>query len=79
VSDGNVNDGHRCQGVPVGTARYMRMAETEAKNTHEHFSLINDLSERVWNDRSRLLAPYLGLSDVRQMSERASGAEVVLR
>jgi len=47
VSDGNVNDGRGCEDAPVGTARYMRMAETEAKNTHEHFSLINDLAEHV--------------------------------
>jgi len=79
LSEGQVNGGCGCEGAPVGTARYMRMAETEAKDTHEHFSLVNDLAEHVWNDRGRLLAPYLSLSDVRELSERASGAEVVLR
>jgi len=79
VSDGQVNDGCGCEGAPVGTARYMRMAEPETKDTHEHFSLIDDFAEHVWNDRGRLPAPYLRFSDVRELSERASGAEAVLR
>ena len=79
LSDRKVNDGCGCEGAPVGTARYMRMAETETKNTHKRFSLLNDFTEHVWKDRGRLLAPYLRFSDVREMSERASGAEVVLR
>jgi len=57
----------------------MRMADTEAKDTHKHFSLLNDLAEHVWNDRGTLLASFSRLSDVLELSERASGAEVVLR
>ena len=49
------------RGPIVGSARYMHMAEAEAKNTDRHLSLLNDLSEHVWADRGRLLAPYVRL------------------
>jgi len=49
------------QGPIVGSARYMYMAETEAKSTSSHLSLLSDLAEHVWADRGRLLAPYARL------------------
>jgi len=49
------------RGPIVGSARYMYMAEAEAKNTDRHLSLLNDLSEHVWADRGRLLAPHVRL------------------
>ena len=67
LSGGQRTARHGCEGAPVGTERYMRMAETEAKDTPEHFSLLNDLAEHVWADRGRLLAPYLRLADVREL------------
>jgi len=36
----------------------MRMAETETKDMHEHFSLITGLAEHVWNERGTRLAHY---------------------
>ena len=54
----NVADG---QGPIVGSARYMYMAENEAKSTSSHLSLLSDLAEHVWADRGRLLAPYARL------------------
>jgi len=77
--DGRRNDRRGCKGAPMGTARYMQMAEKEAKDTQEHFSLLHDLAEHVWADRSSLLAPYLRLPDVGGLSEGSSRAEDVLR
>jgi len=44
----NVADG---QGPIVGSARYMNMAENEAKSTSSHLSLLSDLAEHVWAER----------------------------
>jgi len=60
---GRGNDRRGCEGARIGTARYMQMAEKEAKETQEHFSLLHDLAEHVWADRGSLLAPYLRLPD----------------
>jgi len=40
----------------VGSARYMHMAENEAKSTSSHLLLLSDLAEHVWAYRGRLLA-----------------------
>jgi len=77
--DGRVNDCRGCEGAPMGTARYMQMAEKEAKDTQEHFSLLHDLAEHVWAEHGSLLAPYLRLPDVGGLSEGSSRAEDVLR
>jgi len=45
----------------------MRMALTEAKDTHGHFYALSDLEEHMWADRGRLLGPYLRLADVREL------------
>ena len=63
----------------MGTARYMPMAEKEAKDTQEQFSLLHDLAEHVRADRGSLLAPYLRLPDVGGLSEGLLRAEDVLR
>jgi len=39
----------------------MRMAEKEAKDVNGNLSLLGDLAEHVWADRSRLLAPIVRL------------------
>ena len=78
-SDGRGNDHRGCEDAPMGTARYMQMAEKEAKDTQEHFSLLHDLAEHVRADRGSLLAPYLRLPDVGGLSEGSSRAEDVLR
>jgi len=61
LTDDQVRDGRGDQGPPVGTGRYMRMAEKEAKDVNGHLSLLGDLAEHVWADRGRLLAPYVRL------------------
>jgi len=49
------------QGPIVGSARYMYMAENQAKSTTSHLLLLSDLGEHIWADRGRLLAPYVHL------------------
>jgi len=56
-----VHDGDEDQDPLVGTGRYMRMAEKEAKDVHGHLFLPEDLAENVWAERGRLLSPYVRL------------------
>jgi len=60
-TDDQVRDERGDQGPPLGTGRYMRMAEKEAKDVNGHLSFLGDLAEHVWADRGRLLAPYVRL------------------
>jgi len=78
-SDAQLNDGRGCESAPVGTAWYMRMAETEAKDAQNHITLHNDLVEHMWADSGSLVSPDVRLSDVDGLRRGVRGAEVVRR
>jgi len=50
-SDYDLTNVADAQGPIVGSARYMNMAENEAKSTSSHLSLLSDLAEHVWAER----------------------------
>jgi len=51
---------HAAEKAPVSEFMRVLMATGRAKDAFEHAALRNDLCERVWKERGRLLLPYLG-------------------
>jgi len=71
LSDAQLNNGRGCEGAPVGTACYIRMAETEANDAQYHITLHDDLVEHMWADSGSLTSPDVRLSNVGGLREYA--------
>jgi len=76
LSVARLNDRQGCQNALVGTAWYMRMAETKAKDAQNHITLHNALVEHMWAESASRVSPDVRLSDVGWLRRGVRGAEV---